>query len=683
MRISPQTIQRIKDSADIVDVVQDFLSLKKKGQNYWACCPFHNEKSPSFSVAPAKGIYKCFGCGAAGDSVKFVMDLEGLSYPEALKYLANKYNIEIEEDNSVATDEYKAQQSLRESVLIAMQFAQRYYQNILHHDNEGKALGMTYFRERGFSLQTIEKFGLGYSRDDWHDFHKSATKEGFAEEILEKAGLIIKKEENEKSNLYDRFRNRVMFPIYDLAGKVIAFGARILKKDEKQPKYLNSPENEVYKKSDVLYGIFQAKNEIRNQDNCYLCEGYTDVISLHQAGIQNVVASSGTSLTEGQIKLVKRFTDNITVLYDGDNAGIKASLRGIDLILEQGLNVRAVVFPHGEDPDSYVQKIGSLYFKEFLIENTKDFITFKAELLLGEVKTDPIRKAGAIRDITNSISKVPDGIKREIYAKHCAELFDIDTHTLLVEIDKTLIQKGLQEDKRKQEEQRKNEEKQKRQKEDNLPSYLNDIPLPTEEYYIDIPIYQEEAIQILDELQKKETKSLQKTIAVHERECMRLLLKYGNYQVDSQVKLWQYLLAEIEELQFHTPLYFKMLTMYREAISQGIEADDSYMIRYGTPDVVETVVNITSEKYQASENWELMHEIIIPHESDVERLPNTVYTYVLRHKYKFIVKLLKEIEEKLDAVTEEELVQLLEEYHRLNQIKKSMLSDLGTVILPE
>ncbi|MCU0392683.1 MAG: DNA primase [Thermoflexibacter sp.] len=512
MRISPQTIQRIKDSADIVDVVQDFLSLKKKGQNYWACCPFHNEKSPSFSVAPAKGIYKCFGCGAAGDSVKFVMDLEGLSYPEALKYLANKYNIEIEEDNSVATDEYKAQQSLRESVLIAMQFAQRYYQNILHHDNEGKALGMTYFRERGFSLQTIEKFGLGYSRDDWHDFHKSATKEGFAEEILEKAGLIIKKEENEKSNLYDRFRNRVMFPIYDLAGKVIAFGARILKKDEKQPKYLNSPENEVYKKSDVLYGIFQAKNEIRNQDNCYLCEGYTDVISLHQAGIQNVVASSGTSLTEGQIKLVKRFTDNITVLYDGDNAGIKASLRGIDLILEQGLNVRAVVFPHGEDPDSYVQKIGSLYFKEFLIENTKDFITFKAELLLGEVKTDPIRKAGAIRDITNSISKVPDGIKREIYAKHCAELFDIDTHTLLVEIDKTLIQKGLQEDKRKQEEQRKNEEKQKRQKEDNLPSYLNDIPLPTEEYYIDIPIYQEEAIQILDELQKKETKSLQKVI---------------------------------------------------------------------------------------------------------------------------------------------------------------------------
>jgi len=677
MRISPQTVQRIKDSADIVEVVQDFLTLKKKGQNYWACCPFHNEKSPSFSVAPAKGIYKCFGCGAAGDAVKFVMDIEGLSYPEALKYLANKYHIEIEEDTNINTDEYKAQQSLRESILVAMQFAQRHYQKLLHYDQEGVSLGMTYFKERGFSLQTIEKFGLGYSKDDWHELEQHAQKEGFTQEILEKAGLLIKKEENGKVNHYDRFRGRVMFPIHDLAGKVIAFGARILKKDDKQPKYLNSPENEVYKKSEVLYGIFQAKNEIRNQDNCYLCEGYTDVISLHQAGVGNVVASSGTSLNEGQIRLIKRFTDNVTVLYDGDSAGIKASLRGIDLILEQGLNVRAVVFPDGEDPDSYMRKVGSMMFKNFLKENTKDFINFKVEILLGEVQTDPIRKAGAIREITNSISKIPDSIKREVYAKQCSELLDIDAHTLLVEIDKILIKNDLQEAKRKQEEEKRKEAKPKQV---DLPPFLDDIPLPTSEYYTSPKeTYYEEDLALF---QQKDNKVL-RTIAVHERECIRLLLKYGNYQVDVETKLWQYLLSEIEELQFHTPVYFKILTMYKEAIGQGIEADDDYMIRFGTPDIVATVVNITTEKYQASENWERMHEIFIPHESDAERLPNTVYEYVVRHKYKFIIKLLKEIEEELHTAEDEAMQVLLDKYFHLNEVKKTMLADLGAVILPE
>lgn len=681
MRISQASVQRIKDRVDILEVVQDFLSVKKKGQNYWACCPFHNEKSPSFSVAPAKGIYKCFGCGAAGDSVKFVMDIEGLSYPEALKYLANKYNIEIEEDTNANLDEYKAQQTLRESILIAMSFAQRHYQKLLMQDDEGKALGMSYFKERGFTSQSIEKFGLGYSKDDWHDLEKSAVKEGFTQEILEKAGLIIKKDENGKINQYDRFRSRVMFPVYDLAGKVIAFGARTLKKEEKrmhaEPKYLNSPENEVYKKSEVLYGIFQAKNEIRNLDNCYLCEGYTDVISLYQAGVQNVVASSGTSLTEGQIKLIKRFTDNITVLYDGDNAGVKASLRGIDLILEQGMNVRAVVFPNGEDPDSYVRKVGSMAFKDFLEENAKDFITFKAELLLGEVKTDPIRKAGAIREITNSVSKVPDSIKREIYAQHCAELFHIEAQILLIEIDKILIQQGLQEDKRRKEEQKRNEEQ---RKDIQTPSYLDDIPLPTEESYANTKeFYNEEDLTIF---QNKDSK-IYKTISVHEKECMRLLLKYGNQWVDSNVKLWQYLLAEIEELPFHTPIYLQMLNMYKEAVNQGIEVDDSYIIRYGTPDLVETVINLTTERFQASENWGLMHEIVIPHESDSERLPNTVYNYVLRHKYKFIIRLLKEIEDSLNQANEEEMLQLLEEHYRLNEVKKMMLTDLGTVILPE
>lgn len=685
MRITKQSEIQIKDRADILEVVQDFLSLKKKGQNYWACCPFHNEKSPSFSVAPAKGIYKCFGCGAAGDSVKFVMDIEGLSYPEALKYLANKYSIEIEEDKTESTDEYKAQQTQRESVLIAMQFAQKYYQKLLTEDVDGKALGMSYFKERGFSLLTIEKFGLGFSKDDWHDLEKVAVKEGFTEEILEKAGLVIKKEEDGKINRYDRFRGRVMFPVYDLAGKVIAFGARTLKKDDKQPKYLNSPESEVYKKSEVLYGIFQAKNEIRNQDNCYLTEGYTDVISLHQAGITNVVASSGTSLTEGQIKLIKRFTDNITVLYDGDNAGVKASLRGIDLILEQGMNVRAAVFPQGEDPDSYVKKVGSMAFKDFLQENATDFITFKAELLLGEVKAEPIRKAGAIREITNSISKVPDAIKREVYTQHCAELFGIDVQILSIEIDKILIQKGIQAQKQKKEDIRREEEKSK-----NAPntfymggnplgsSPLDDIPLPTEEYF------GRESWNVASDdealLVNKETKYLQ-TIAVREKECMRLLLKYGNHKVGGEIKLWEYLLGEIEELQFHTPVYLQMLNMYKEAVGQNIKADDSYMIRYGSPEIVEKVINLTTEKYQTSENWELMHEITIPHEGDADKLPETAYKYILSHKYKFIKTLLKNIESQLAEEIEEETENhLLLEYLRLSALKQQIASESGLVL---
>ncbi|TAH19682.1 MAG: DNA primase [Cytophagales bacterium] len=681
MRITKQSEIQIKDRADILEVVQDFLSLKKKGQNYWACCPFHNEKSPSFSVAPAKGIYKCFGCGAAGDSVKFVMDIEGLSYPEALKYLANKYSIEIEEDTSGNTDEYKAQQTLRESVLIMMQFAQRYYHKLLTEDEDGKALGMSYFKERGFSLPTIEKFGLGFSKDDWHDLEKNAVKEGFTEEILEKAGLIIKKEENGKTNQYDRFRGRVMFPVYDLAGKVIAFGARTLKKDDKrgqaEPKYLNSPESEVYKKSEVLYGIFQAKNEIRNQDNCYLTEGYTDVISLHQAGIANVVASSGTSLTEGQIKLVKRFTDNITVLYDGDNAGIKASLRGIDLILEQGMNVRAVVFPQGEDPDSYVRKVGNFAFKEFLQESAKDFITFKAELLLGEVKTEPIRKAGAIREITNSISKVPDAIKREVYTQHCAELFNIDVHILSVEIDKILINKGLQEQKQKKEDIRREEEKSKNAPPP--PFYVDDVPLPTEEYFTDKEVYYTNNEEV-ETPARKDIKYLQ-TIAVHEKECVRLLLKYGNYLVEGEVKLWEYLLAEIDELQFHTPVYLQMLTMYKEAITQGIKVDDSHMIRYGSPEIVEKVINLTTEKYQISENWGIMHEIVIPHESDSDKLPETAYKYILKHKYKFVKNLLKNIETQLEEeLGEEEENLLLSEYNRLSMLKQQIASESGLVI---
>ena len=373
MRINQETADRIKQTADIVEVVGDFVSLKKRGANYTACCPFHNEKSPSFNVNPARQIYKCFGCGAAGDPVKFVMELEKIGYGEALRYLAKKYNIEIEEQ--AATPEEVNRQNERESLLIVLNFAQQNFQNLLMTHEEGQAIGLSYFRNRGFNDQTIKQFGLGYSLNEWDGLAKVATQRGYNVEVLEKAGLAIRKDDERSpaaSRYYDRFRGRVMFPVHNVSGKVIAFGARILTNDKNQPKYINSPETEVYHKSDVLYGIFQAKNAIRQEDVCYLVEGYTDVISLHQAGIQNVVASSGTSLTIEQIRLIARFTPNVTILYDGDAAGIKAALRGLDMVLEEGLNVSLVTLPDGEDPDSYVYKVGAEGFKAHVKTATKE-----------------------------------------------------------------------------------------------------------------------------------------------------------------------------------------------------------------------------------------------------------------------------------------------------------------------
>ena len=401
MRIDPETVERIKQTAAVADVIGDYVTIKKKGANYWACCPFHGEKTPSFSISPSKGIYKCFGCGKAGDSVRFIMDIEGLGYGEALRHLAKKYGIDIQEEEM--TDDQLQRQNERESLLIMLEFAKEFFKKQLIDSEEGRSIALPYFKERGFSDATIQAFDLGYSPEGWDVFLKTALKQGFSQEIIEKAGLVTNK--NEEGKVYDRFRNRVIFPIHSVAGKVIAFGARILKSDAKnQAKYLNSPETEVYHKSAVLYGIAQAKNEIRQKDICYLVEGYTDVISLHQAGIKNVVASSGTSLTIEQIKLIGRFTNHVTVLYDGDSAGIKAALRGMDLILEEGLQVNLVVFPEGQDPDSYVRSIGSEAFIEYVKQESRDVISFQANLFMKEAGDDPFKKAELIKEMVQSIS---------------------------------------------------------------------------------------------------------------------------------------------------------------------------------------------------------------------------------------------------------------------------------------
>ena len=436
MSISKLTSDKVKERADIVEVVGDYVPLKKKGQNMWACCPFHGEKSPSFSVSPAKQIYKCFGCGKAGDPIQFVMDIEGVGFQEAIRHLAGRYGIEVEEDET-RTPEQNLEQNERESLFIATNFAKDFFVKNLQTE-EGRSIGLSYFKERGFSPHIIEKFDLGYALDGWDHLLKAAKSAGFEEDILLKAGLILQRE-GDASRVYDRFRGRVTFAIHNVSGKPIGFGARILTKDKNQPKYINSPETPIYHKSDVLYGIFQAKKAIRDLDNCFLVEGYTDVVSMHLSGIENVVASSGTSLTEGQIKLIKRFANQVTVLYDGDPAGIKASIRGIDLLLEGGLNVKAVVFPHGEDPDSFSRKVGTQAFQDYLKDNSRDFIGFKIGLYQDEFAKDPIRKAEVIREIVQSIGKIPDPIVRSVYAKEASGLLQIEEEIIHAELNKSLI----------------------------------------------------------------------------------------------------------------------------------------------------------------------------------------------------------------------------------------------------
>ena len=430
--IDKSTIARIQDAAQIVEVVSDFVTLKRRGVNYLGLCPFHDDRTPSFSVSPAKNICKCFSCGEGGTAVHFIMKHEQLSYYEALKYLAKKYNIEVRERE--LTDEEKMLESERESMFIINEYARTYFQNILYDNQEGRTVGLSYFKERGFRDDIIKKFELGYALEQRNAFSTEALRLGYKKELLLKTGLVAGGENN--SPLYDRFRGRVIFPVHTLSGKVVAFGGRILRKADNLAKYVNSPESEIYSKSRELYGIYFAKRAIVKADNCFLVEGYTDVLSMHQAGIENVISSSGTALTAGQIRLVRRFTQNMTVLYDGDDAGITAALRGIDLLLEEGMNVKVVLLPKGEDPDSFARKQNAESFNKFIADNEVDFIRFKTELLLNETKDDPVKRAGLISNIVQSIALIPDGIKRSVYMKDSANLLEINEKLLIQEVNK-------------------------------------------------------------------------------------------------------------------------------------------------------------------------------------------------------------------------------------------------------
>ena len=506
--ISRSTIDRVFESARVEEVIGEFVQLKKAGSNFKGLSPFTDEKSPSFMVSPVKQIWKDFSTGKGGNAVSFLMEHEHYTYPEALRWLAKKYNIEIEETEQ--TTEEKAQMNERESMFMVSKFAKDYFHDIMLNSNKGKAIGLSYFKERGFREDTITKFDLGYCIDEWDNFTKAALEKGYDLKYLAATGLTIVKGDKQ----FDRFKGRVMFPIHSMSGRILGFGGRILTADKKAAKYLNSPESDIYHKSKILYGIYQAKKEIAKQDNCFLVEGYTDVISFNQSGIENVVASSGTALTSDQIRLVNRLTKNITVLFDGDAAGIRASIRGIDLILEQGMNVKVVQFPDGEDPDSFAKANSDAELKQYLEDSAQDFVHFKVSLLLKDSNNDPIKKAGVIRDIVTSISKIPDGIQREVYVQECARIMEISERVLFSELAQLL-----------KKESNKRVAKPSSRNTNTSPNIDPNEPPP--EYFME----QESAQMGLVKGGQVSTEKIDQ-LSILEKEIIRLLILYGNEEVE-------------------------------------------------------------------------------------------------------------------------------------------------------
>ena len=657
--INNETKERILETARIEEVVGEFVILKRRGSSMIGLCPFHNERTPSFTVSPAKGFFKCFGCGKAGDSVTFIMEHEHLTFPESLRYLANKYQIEIEEE--APSPEMVEAQSQRESLFVVMTYAQKYFSENLITTDEGKAIGLSYFRERGFTDEIIKKFDLGYALDKWDGLTKSAQEEGFQLDYLVKTGLTIVNEEK----IYDRFRGRVIFPIHNLTGRVIAFGARILKTDPKSPKYLNSPETEIYHKSKSLYGISHAKKSIISNDTCFLVEGYTDVVSMHQAGIENVVASSGTALTVEQIRLIGRYTKNITVLYDGDSAGIKASLRGIDLILEEGMNVRVVLFPDGEDPDSYSKKVSSKELLDFLKIQAVDFISFKTKLLLADTAGDPIKKANLVRDIIETIAKVPDAISRAAYLRQTSVLMEMAETVLLGELNKILT-KSL---KKQREELNTGQSStpSSRANADELPA---DFFEPTEEEIsaeLDTFTQEEEIIRILLHY-ADDVFVIPGTVAEH-----------PNAEIPT-IKVKDFIVAELSEdgIHFSNEIYAGLLAEFIVQVEQNLSYDAQSFIQQLEPTIKATAITLVTSSYELA-NWA---ERGIPVRTDRQQLHRAVIDPVIYLKKKQIYKMRKEIQEsiRIREATGIFYDDLIERQRDLEEIQKEINKYTNTVI---
>lgn len=624
--IKPETIDRIMDAVRVEEVVGDFVSLKKRGVNLIGLCPFHNERTPSFNVNPVRGIYKCFGCGKGGNAVNFLMEHEHYTYPEALKFLARKYSIEIEEERPSAEQQLVIDE--KESLFNLTTFAQKYFEETLLNTHEGKAIGMTYLKERGFSVETIKRFGLGYSLNEWDAFTLYAKKNGYKKEFLLKTSLSKEKDHQ----LFDTFRGRIIFPIHNLSGRVLGFGARILSNEPNKPKYINTAESDIYHKSKVLYGLYFAKNAIMRLDNCYLVEGYTDVISMHQAGIENVIASSGTSLTVEQIKLIKRYTSNITLLFDGDPAGIKAAFRGIDMIFEEGMNVRLVLFPNGEDPDSYTQKYRPVQVREFIDGNTLDFISFKTNLLLGETKNDPIRKAGLIKEIAHTICLIPEPIARTIYIQQVSQLMDIDERLMVAEVNKLRRQKYHR--------------GQVSETADKMP----------------------EALPEFNQEQQQPTF----TNSHNEKEVIRMLLLHGDkvIEVDAKdefgkiieisVRLADFVVDDFADdgFIFDNSACQSIFEIFaRERFSEKPPSGQDF-VNHADPQVSSLTIDLLSSPYSLSENWAKRHNIKV--KTEEENLKQSIFEAVYSLKLKRVEKMIEENQTLLKTATDEDTQTLLQ-----------------------
>lgn len=670
--IDQATVDKIIDSANILEVVSDFVTLRKRGVNYVGLCPFHDEKTPSFSVSPSKGICKCFSCGKGGSAVHFIMEHEQLSYYEALKYLAKKYNIEIEERE--LSDEEKQIKSDRESMLIVNSFAQEYFSNILFQHSEGRSVGLAYFHERGFRDDIIHKFALGYSLEQRDALAIEAKKRGYKEEYLLKTGLCL---EGQNGYISDRFRGRVIFPVFSLSGKVLAFGGRVLRKSNKLAKYVNSPESEVYHKSNVLYGIYQAKQSIVKNDNCFLVEGYTDVLSMHQAGVENVVASSGTSLTPGQIRLIHRFTNNITVIYDGDAAGIKASLRGIDLILKEGMNIKVVLLPDGDDPDSFAKKQSASSFTEYIKNHEVDFIRFKTNLLLDSAGNDPIKRAELISDIVQSIAIIPDTIVRSVYTKECSRLMEISEEVLLREINKiklSQLQNGTPPNKKTLSET--SADKQNSQEEG---TQNDDTETLMETQGVPQGVLQE--------------KRVPSPLDPFEKTLVRYMIRYGFHDLFSEIneetgeaetwKVIPYILTDLrnDEIEFQHPLYKKVIAEINHIFDQEGEHLTRYFLAHPDEEISRLAVDLVSEKYQLSK----IHTKFQTIESEEEKLADLIPRALFELKDAITSLNIKHIREEIKKTAKEKnperTTQLMSELNGLYALKAALAKQLGERIV--
>ncbi|WP_278590076.1 DNA primase [Capnocytophaga ochracea] len=653
--ISKNTIDKVYDQMRVEEVIGDFVQLKRAGSNYKGLSPFSNERTPSFMVSPVKQIWKDFSSGKGGNAIAFLMEHEHFTYPEAIRYLAKKYHIDIEETQQ--SSEEKAQADERESLYIVSEYAQQYFQDTLFNTEAGKAIGMTYFKERGFTEETIQKFRLGFSPDEWTAFTDTALAKGYQLEFLEKTGLTIVNGDRK----FDRFKGRVMFPIHSMSGRVLGFGGRILTNDKKQAKYLNSPESEIYHKSKVLYGIFFAKQAIAKADNCYLVEGYTDVIQMHQKGIENVVASSGTALTQDQIRLIHRLTPNITVLYDGDAAGLRASIRGVDLILEQGMNVKVCTFPEGDDPDSFARKTAYEDLVLYLENNATDFIRFKASLLMQEAQNDPIKKAETIRDMVESISKIPDLIKREVYVRECATIMDISEQVLFSTLAQ-ILKKDFYEG----------------QKVERKQSTMQVVQTP-------------------EEAQKRTINRLE----VLEHDLIKILLSKGNEdcvftdtilveeengdlkekQIQQTLKVYEKVFLELQEdeIEFANPdfkqIYDQLMTMFQEDASYDVS-------RLANELPVELSAKVSDlemeDEFRHLDNW--LKRDIVAKEKDRD-LNRIISDIILNIRLLLIMHLINNLAEKVRTeITDEERKSVMEEVIGYNQLKTILGKRLNVIV---